>query len=66
MYDEKPKTEPIFDARGKIVGHRLVSPIDIKVLPRMKKEKDAKLDIDFKCPSCGSDSDVDCHCKPGG
>lgn len=25
-----------------------------------------KLDIDFTCPSCGSDPDVDCHCKPGG
>jgi len=25
-----------------------------------------RLEIDFKCPSCGSDPDVDCICKPGG
>jgi hypothetical protein len=25
-----------------------------------------RLEIDFTCPSCGSDPDVDCICKPGG
>jgi len=23
-------------------------------------------ELDFRCPSCGSNPDVDCHCKPGG
>lgn len=36
------------------------------IVLHITEDRPRRLDLDFKCPSCGSDPDVDCHCKPGG